>query len=321
MMARKPDHESWGVLINEFGEVSVDHAAFDLEQVDESVMIREIPGGCMCCMMNVPMRLAITEILPRSKLDRLLIEPTGIGHPAGILDELRSSELSEIIDVMAVICLVDQRRALDPRIQVVEVFQVQVHLSDVLVASKADISDTKELNSFHEWALQLFPPKLQILNACNGELDLALLDLDTNTVRAPLFPDVHDHHQLPIEARVETMAVELGKPHRAKNYGVGYQGCGWIFSPDDIFDRELLTDLLEPPGLVGLPNGAVVERLKGVFRVGKEWVSVDRLENEVTVSGIAYRNDSRLEVITPEKVKADWDKLERCLLNCLQLKP
>ena len=78
----------------------------------------------------------------------------------------------------------------------------------------------------------------------------------------------------------------------------------------------MLVDLLEPPGLWGLPKGAIIERLKGVFRVEKGWVLVDRVNSEFTLSEIAYRNDSRLEVVVSEHLKADWDELERCLMKC-----
>ena len=73
MLMRKPDHERWAVLINEFGEVLVDQHDLDLEQGNNNVFIREIPGGCMCCMMNVPMSVAIADVLHHAKPDRLLI--------------------------------------------------------------------------------------------------------------------------------------------------------------------------------------------------------------------------------------------------------
>ena len=95
LLSRKSKNENWAILVNEFGEVAIDHTA--LNRVNEdNVTIREIPGGCMCCAMNIPMRSAITEILRRVRPDRLLIEPTGIGHPSGILDELQSPDLQRI---------------------------------------------------------------------------------------------------------------------------------------------------------------------------------------------------------------------------------
>ena len=317
MLTRKPRHEIWAVLINEFGEVSVDQAAIEREAISDNVIIQEIPGGCMCCMMNVPMQIGILEILRRIKPDRLLIEPTGIGHPAGILDELRGPQLSTSLNVKAVICLVDPRHALDSRIQSVNVFNDQIHLADILVASKADMANAEELKFFYEWAEQLFPPKLRIIETRNGDLDLLLLDLDIENSKAPLFPHAHGHVHLERAAKQEMIVVEQGNPHRALNQGLGYRGCGWIFSNEEVFDPEMVVDLLGPPGLLGLPKGAIIERLKGVFRLEKGWVLVNRVNGEFTLSEIAYRNDSRLEVVVSEHLKPDWDELERRLMQCL----
>ena len=98
LLARKPANENWAILVNEFGEIAVDQAVLEdgsTNGQENRLTIREIPGGCMCCVANVSMRMAITEILRRAKPDRLLIEPTGLGHPAGILDELRKDDLKD----------------------------------------------------------------------------------------------------------------------------------------------------------------------------------------------------------------------------------
>ena len=312
LLSRKPDGESWAILVNEFGEIAVDQAALEAGPED-AVTIREIPGGCMCCTMNVPMRVAITEILRRAKPDRLLIEPTGLGHPAGILDELRKDDLKGVVDVGAVICFIDPRFVGDPRIEEVEVFRDQVHLADVLIASKADLASADDLVRYREWAGALFPPKLEIAEAAMGDIDLSLLDLKSSDVRVPLFPGLHDH--APATPPAEIGAAEAGKPVRAENTGVGYQACGWIFSSEDIFDQDGLVDYLGPPGPSGLEK---VERLKGVFRIGTDWILLDRARSEITIPPIAYRRDSRLEIILPEGEKVDWDEIENALISILK---
>ena len=314
MLARKPAGEKWAILINEFGEVAVDQAAVPAE--DETVAINEIPGGCLCCMMNVPLKVAVVDILRRARPDRLIIEPTGIGHPAGILDQLRDEELVEAVSLRAVICLVDPRHIGDPRLEAAQVYQDQMHLADVLVAAKADLASGDELAKFHEWAGSLFPPKLRITESRHGDLDLALLNLDPTETRAPLFPNAHDGAHDHDHSSSATQAIappEQGAPVRLENAGAGYQGCGWIFSETQVFDRDALLDLLGPPGLSGLPKGTAVERLKGVFRTNNGWLLIDRVDNEITVKEIAYRRDSRIEVIVTDSAAPDWDTLENAL--------
>ena len=316
LLARKPASEKWAVLVNEFGEVAIDQMAVDPDDHSD-VVIRDIPGGCMCCAMNVPMRVAVTDILRRVQPDRLLIEPTGIGHPAGILDELRAPGIARAIALKAVICLVDPRHVTDPRIQAVDVFRDQVHLADILVAGKSDLADPGDLVAFRDWAHTLYPAKYRVLEARQGDLNLDLLDINPQKIRVPLFPDAHDHDhdEGPLAISAPDFSVAPGRPYRAENVGSGYRGCGWIFSREDIFDRKGVTDLLRLPGLPGLSKGAVVERLKGVFRTGKDWVLIDRARNEVTVTPIAYRNDSRLEIIVPKGAPVDWEELENALIR------
>ena len=316
LLARKPASEKWAVLVNEFGEVAIDQMAVDPDDHSD-VVIRDIPGGCMCCAMNVPMRVAVTDILRRVQPDRLLIEPTGIGHPAGILDELRATGIARAIALKAVICLVDPRHVTDPRIQAVDVFRDQVHLADILVAGKSDLADPGDLVAFRDWAHTLYPAKYRVLEARQGDLDLDLLDINPQKIRVPLFPDAHDHDhdEGPLAISAPDFSVAPGRPYRAENAGSGYRGCGWIFSSEHVFDRNGVTNLLGLPGLPGLSEGATVERLKGVFRTGKDWVLINRARNEVTVTPIAYRNDSRLEIIVPEGVPADWEALENALIR------
>ncbi|MDP6926880.1 MAG: GTP-binding protein [Rhodospirillales bacterium] len=317
LLARKPADEKWAILVNEFGEVAVDQAALEPKgeaKTDSGVVIRDIPGGCMCCMMNVPMRVAVTEILRRARPDRLLIEPTGMGHPAGILDQLRKGELADAVDVGAVICFVDPRVIHDPRIQAAEVFRDQIHIADILIASKADLAKPEQLVAFRDWAEKLYPPKNYFAVVANGEIDMAYLDIKGDDTRAPLFADLH-HHEHAGGGKVVNETPTTGTLVRRENTGGGYKACGWIFPPDRSFDRDGVLDLLGPPGPVGIKP---VERLKGVIRVGKEWLLIDRVSNEILVTPIAYRRDSRLEVIVPETATADWDKLEKALVNLQQ---
>ncbi len=312
LLSRKPKNESWAILVNEFGEVAIDQTAFNTVN-EEKIIIREIPGGCMCCAVNMPMKVAIAEILRRRKPDRLLIEPTGIGHPAGILDELRNADLKDIVDVGAVICFVDPRFIGDQRIQEVEVFRDQVHLADVLVASKTDLANKGDIDRYYAWAAALFPPKLAVAETVMGNIDTELLNMRSYTERLPLFPNLHVHEKKAVLTKINN--PEPGIPIRVENNGAGYKGCGWIFSYEDIFNYGALIDFLGPPGPKSILN---IERLKGVFRTDKSWFLIDRVKNEITFSPIAYRRDSRLEIILPENELVDWLEVETSLTYLLK---
>lgn len=45
LLKNKPENENWAVLVNEFGEIGIDGALM----TDQGALIKEVPGGCMCC--------------------------------------------------------------------------------------------------------------------------------------------------------------------------------------------------------------------------------------------------------------------------------
>jgi hypothetical protein len=79
-----------------------------------------------------------------------------------------------------------------------------------------------------------------------------------------------------------------------------------VFDPADTFDEGKLLALLA--------GTKEVSRLKGVFRVEDEWISVNRAGTAVSVAPTAYRRDSRLEVFAEG---LDWDAFERELVACV----
>lgn len=305
LLASKPPEERWAIIINEFGAVSIDHAA--IEEKD-GLTIREVAGGCICCTANVPMQFTLTTILRQQKPDRILIEPTGMGHPENILDLLRNKFMKDILEVKATVCLVDPRRWAAIDFKAHETFQDQINLADVLVANKTDLAGNDLTQQFLSWAKELYPPKLLIEQVTDGKLDFNWLNIDPFPERKAQFAP-HSHHEHTHAHEEELPLPEVGKPVKKESHGLGVYGCGWIFSPDEFFNLPKLRQFFST--LQG------VERAKGVFRTGKDWVMINAADGEFTVQYIAYRRDSRIELIAPKKL--DWtlfeNKLKKCLLE------
>lgn len=312
LLARKPEGEVWAVLVNEFGDIGIDAAAIGSGEGGDDDLIRMVPGGCICCVGNMAMGVALADLIRKVSPARLLIEPTGLGHPAGVLDLLREAESVGQIDLRATICLVDPRRLAEINEAESEIFQDQIHMADALIAHKCDLSNMEERAAFTRWAAELFPPKSFVGAAVEGGFDTELLDLDANPMRTPLFPDAHahthDHHHH--RAKRED-ALKPGVPVRATNTGLGHKAYGWIFSPEDVFNRRRLLELLS-----AMEN---IVRLKGVFRTGRHWMLVDKVGDELRRTTIAYKRDSRIELIVSDRAaQMDWQALEGALVDCLR---
>jgi len=302
LLASKPKEERWAVIINEFGAVSIDHTAIE-EQ--DGLTIREVAGGCICCTANVPMQYTLTTVLRQQKPDRILIEPTGMGHPENILDLLRGKFLKDILEVKATVCLVDPRRWEKTDFHAHETFQDQINLADVIVANKIDLAGEELTQKFIDWAKTLYPPKLLIETVTNGALDFNWLNIEPFGDRKAQFSHhVHEHTHTHEE---ELPAPTVGNPVKKESHGLGMYGCGWIFSPDEFFNLPKLRQFFST--LQG------VERAKGVFRTGKDWVMINAADGQFTVQYIAYRRDSRVELIAPKKL--DWVAFEKKLNACL----
>ncbi len=72
-----------GVIVNEFGEVGIDG---ELIVADEEALI-EIRNGCICCTVRTDLVAGVKLLLDRRdlKLDRLIIETSGLADPAPVL--------------------------------------------------------------------------------------------------------------------------------------------------------------------------------------------------------------------------------------------
>jgi G3E family GTPase len=84
LLSQKPEDENWAVLVNEFGQIGIDGAIFKTA----GATVSEIPGGGLCCAVGLPFQVAINRLVKETRPDRLLIEPSGIGHPGKVIEML-----------------------------------------------------------------------------------------------------------------------------------------------------------------------------------------------------------------------------------------
>ena len=124
LLQHKPAHEKWAVLVNEFGEVGVDGAIL----AAQGAVVKEVPGGCLCCVSGLPFQMGLNMLIAREKPDVLLIEPTGLGHPRNILNTLRNEHYRDLLSIGAALCILDPRHLLNPRYTENDVYADQIQL-------------------------------------------------------------------------------------------------------------------------------------------------------------------------------------------------
>lgn len=302
LLQEKPDNERWAVLVNEFGEIGIDGAMM----TDQGALIKEVPGGCMCCAAGVPMSVAVTALL-RTNPDRLIVEPTGLGHAHKVLATLTSAQFSDYIDLRATIGLVDPRNLSNCKYTENQNFIDQLAISDIIIGNKVDQCHVSDIDAFNDWVTDQTPPKIYSQLVKQGKFPIELLDSQRRD-NSPS-SEVAQHHHEHAEQEPQFALAPDQTYVRKENKGQGYFSCGWLFGAEVIFDFDLLFSML---------SDITAERVKGVlntsngcyaFNVSNGVVSV----NEMSLEGF----ESRLEVIDSQLLP--WDQLEAVLKQIANL--
>lgn len=282
LMDQKNPDEKWVIVVNEFGEIGIDGAVLS----DNGIPVAEIAGGCLCCVAGAQMGTTINRMVSGNKPDRIIIEASGLAHAASVIDELRAKPFDQMLDIGAVFTLVDPRQFVNPDYANQPLYRDQVSVADVLVANKVDVCSAAELEEFRRRAARLFPPKAEVVETQDAYLDIALL---------------------------ETPVAEKSR-YRIKesaDNNMGFQSQGYTFPADSNFDGERLTQFFND--LPKLCDGLV--RAKGVFKVLGSWVWLNWSEGQWGANQVAWRRDSRFEVIAKS---FDRDALEQQLHAALE---
>ena len=297
LLNHKPANERWAVLVNEFGEVGIDASLLANEQQTTGVFMREVPGGCMCCAAGIPMQVALSQLIRQAKPDRILIEPTGLGHPLEVIRVLQQPHYQDVLDLRSTITLVDARKLSDSRYTDNDTFNQQLQVADRVVAHKADLYSGHETEQLIHY-LQALGCDAPVINAVDGQLDPEWLEAVSqhNNVTQPETSHQHDHFQANDEI------PECGYL-RKDNQSEGYYSSGWIFSPVFEFDYSELEPLL---------MGIDAERLKAVFITNEGIFAFNMADSVLKVQALDEVMDSRIEIISQQPV--DAAALERQLL-------
>jgi len=268
LLANKPQNEKWAVLVNEFGEIGIDGALL----ADSGAVLKEIPGGCMCCVNGLPMQIGLNMLLKQAKPDRLLIEPTGLGHPKQILSLLTSDVYQSWLTLNATLCLLDARQLADPRVVTNENFRDQLAAADIVVANKIDAYVDSDNLALASW-VGTQDPALRVERVSQGNINPDLLDEPRRNQRE--LPDGQHHH--PHQSKQGLAALSLPghqRWRRALNEAGGYASCGWIFDGDTLFDTA---------GFLDWARQAPAERVKAVVRIKEGTLQVNRQGQDLNI--------------------------------------
>ncbi|TLD85075.1 GTP-binding protein [Helicobacter sp. MIT 11-5569] len=131
------------VVVNELGEISLDDMLIQTEFVKEKTIM--LNAGCMCCNKREDLSIKFKELLNKyeqknQKLERILIETTGIANPAPIIFTFLSDIfLSNHFEVFNIITCIDALSGLS-HIQNNQEAYNQIISADCILLTKTDLN-------------------------------------------------------------------------------------------------------------------------------------------------------------------------------------
>lgn len=300
------------VLVNDFGEAAVDRTLLD--DADTPRLMTEIRGACVCCTAPEGFTDAVGLLLDEVGPDRILIEPTGLAHPADLVDTLLRGPHRERIDLQPVVVLVDPAH-LDPEDPDL---RAQVEAADVLVANRTDLASPPEMARFRDFAGRLWPRPLAVHETTHGRLpDSAFSWPDGAGPRAP-------------ERRA----------HGHETHGMHARSVVW--SPEVRFRRDLplVEGLARLKGLFRTPEGTFLVEVAGGHRHERPspWrrdsrvdllardpalldAAVEALEQARLSEDELVLDPHRIEVVRPDGTRLDVDRRALRQLEAIDVAP
>lgn len=211
-LLKSPEMSDAAVIINEFGDVGIDHLL--VESADDNVF--EMASGCLCCTIRGDLVDTLSDLMVRrdkgevNAFNRVVIETTGLADPAPVLHTIMNHpvllERYRLEGVITVVDTVNGDATLDAHEEAVK----QVAVADRLVLTKADLLVGKagEEKLFDLIArLKSLNPAARMLEATTGEptpenlFNTGIYDPETKTSNVAKWLAIdaykhtgHDHH-------------------------------------------------------------------------------------------------------------------------------
>ncbi len=172
-LLRRPELADTAVIINEFGEIGLDHLL--VEKSDDEGMVT-LNSGCLCCTVRGDLVRTMSELFLKrsrgevSQFKRMVVETTGLADPAPILHTLMTDPLLasryRLDGVVTTVDGVNGASTLDNHEEAIK----QAAVADRILLTKVDIADAPKLAELKH-RLQHLNPGAPFHVVATGEID------------------------------------------------------------------------------------------------------------------------------------------------------
>ena len=248
-LLRDPALADTAVVINELGEVGLDHVLVDRGSEDDVVLL---DSGCLCCALGNSLQETLESLHYRRErgelpdFSRVVVETTGVADPGPIAATLElDSAIARHYRLGGIVTVVDAIHGV-PHLARFEEARRQVAVADAIVVSKLDLVEMpRDLEA-----------RLASLNPHARRASGAASDLFPDQAAARSLPSAsHEHagHDHLAEQGIATRVVRLAAPLDWPRYAAWVQ---WM--------RDTLgARLLRMKGVVRMADGEVQRPARG----------------------------------------------------------
>lgn len=295
LLAQKPAGERWAVLINEFGLIGLDAAL--LSTGADGISLAEVAGGCLCCVNGAPFQVGLGRLLRQARPDRLFIEPSGLGHPAELLQQLGELPWRDVLALQPPVMVLDAA-ALAAGEPLPSAQQDALAGMGLLLLNKAEALDEAARGQL---CAQL--PGLPMLWTSQGRLDFSALPGHASRAGA-----ARETVDLPRgQAAIAVLWRDVAEPICQIQQQAEGWSIGWRWHPSQRFELLRVQQWL---------GGLSWRRAKLVLQSNAGWLSANALQGQTLHwQSSEWRKDSRLELIFSEA--QDAAELQRGMCACL----
>ena len=221
-LLRHPDFTDAAVLINEFGEIGLDHLLVDALDAEPVLL----SNGCICCTIRGDVSRAIRELYNRRQrgdvppFRRLLIETTGLADPGPIVATILSDlVVRHHFRVGLVVTTVDAQQGATALLQR-EVMRRQAASADLLVITKTDLVVQAETDQLRG-ALTALNPAATLIEGNMGLLDPGLVAMDAEAV-APRWLNAAPAPPEQERGKARSIVLTARRPIRWSAFGIWF---------------------------------------------------------------------------------------------------
>ena len=266
--------EKVALVENEFGEIGVDGTFLK----GSGVSVKEINSGCICCSLAGNFKTALNELISEYELDRIVIEPSGVGKLSEVVSAVENANENLKINVLCTV--VDANKIKMYHKNFGEFYVDQIQTANTIVLSKAEGFTERKIIDACEYIKQ-FNPTATIITTPVSQLNTKLLleNLEEGAILMEMIIGhlkktcSHHHHE--------------HEHHEHGGCGCGDPNCNHSHHADEVFEtfstltpknfskaelENILSDFDE--GFFG-----EIIRAKGVLNGADGWIFFDYVPN------------------------------------------